>query len=221
MGGALAGCMLNPLRALEDALSRHVSPINARAIIERSRRALTDPNRLASDDRTRFLTAVRNTVRLFTSDDSAVAILDDFERRLQPGSVLPEYETLSFRMNDENDLRAARAGARDACLSFAARATDAQRVATAVSELGRNIIAYTPGGQIEIEVRRGPPIRVRLLAIDYGSGIRQLDDVLAGSYRSKTGLGRGLLGVKRLMDQFRVQSGPEGTRIEAEVTLVC
>jgi serine/threonine-protein kinase RsbT len=213
--------MLNPLRALEDALSRHVSPINARAIIERSRRSLADPNRLALDDRTRFLTAVRATVRLFTSDDKAVAILDDFERRLQPGAVQVGHETLVFRMNDENDLRAARAAARDTCLAFAARATDAQRVATAVSELGRNIIAYTPGGQIEIEVRRGPPLRVRLLAVDHGSGIRQLDEVLAGSYRSKTGLGRGLLGVKRLMDQFRVQSGPDGTRIEAEVTLVC
>ncbi len=213
--------MLNPLRALEDALSRHVSPINARAIIERSRRSLTDPSRLASEDRGRFLTSVRATVRLFTSDEKAMAIVDDFERRLQPGVTQVAHEVLTYRMHDENDLRAARAGVRDACLAFAARATDAQRVATAVSELGRNIIAYTPGGQIEIEVRRGPPLRVRLLATDHGGGIPHLDAVLAGSYRSKTGLGRGLLGVKRLMDQFQVQSGPEGTRIEAEVTLLC
>jgi serine/threonine-protein kinase RsbT len=223
--------MMYPLRALEEALSQQVSTINARVILERSRRALHDPNRLTQEDQARFLIAVRTTLRLFTSEDRATAIIDDFTKRIAPRSSSSdprggpgqdqEQELLAFAMRDENDLRTARASARYTCLSYAARASDAQRVATAVSELGRNIINYTPGGQIEIEVRRGPPLRVRLIAVDNGSGIAQLEEILAGKYRSKTGLGRGLLGVKRLMDQFRVQTSAQGTRIEAEVTFQC
>lgn len=213
--------MEKPLRALEDALSQQVSAINARVIIERSRRALRDPEMLASEDRARFLSSVRATLRLFTSDERVGVILADLEHRLERKGVPDTQAMHAFTMRDENDLRAARAEARSICLSFATRATDAQKVATAVSELGRNIINYTPGGQIEIEVHRGPPIRVLLVASDRGSGIKQLEEVLAGTYRSKSGLGRGLLGVKRLMDQFRIQTGAQGTRIEAEVTFAC
>jgi serine/threonine-protein kinase RsbT len=208
------------LRVLEEALVPHVSAINARVVVERSRRALRDPNHLSREDRVRFLGAVRSTLRLFTSDERASAILEDLDRRLVPQSARLDQELRSFAMRDENDLRTARAGARDVCLSFAATSTNAQRVATAVSELGRNIVAYTPGGQIELEVRRGPPVRVRLIASDRGTGILHLEEVLAGTYRSRTGLGRGLLGVKRLMDQFHVQTGAQGTRIEAEVTFL-
>lgn len=207
------------LRALEEALSQHLSAINARVVVERSRRVLHDPNLLTREDRARFLVAVRSTLRLFTSDDRAMAIVEDVDRRLLPDAIRVDHERLSYSMQHEDDLRVARSGARDTCLAFAASAIDAQRVATAVSELGRNIIAYTPGGQIELEIRRGPPVYVRLVASDTGTGIKQLSDVLAGKYRSKTGLGRGLLGVKRLMHDFRIETGPLGTRIEAEVTL--
>jgi serine/threonine-protein kinase RsbT len=129
-----------------------------------------------------------------------------------------DQEHQCFDIRDENDLRAARAGARDLCLAFAASSGEAQRIATAVSELARNIVSYTPGGQIDLTIRRGPPLPIAIIAKDYGSGIAHLDLVLSGKYRSKTGLGRGLLGVKRLMKEFHVHTSPMGTRIEAEVT---
>lgn len=213
--------MVNPLRALEEALAQHVSAINARVVVERSRRVLSDQNRLLVDERPRFMLTVRTTLRLFTSEERITTILASLEQRLNVGPAPGPQEQLSFDMRNENDLRMARAAARTTCLAFSSSATEAQRVATAVSELGRNIITYTPGGQIELELRRGPPVRVRLVATDRGSGINQLDEVLAGRYRSKTGLGRGLLGVKRLMDEFRVQTGAQGTRIEAEVKFSC
>jgi serine/threonine-protein kinase RsbT len=213
--------MMNPLRALEEALGQHVSAINARVVVERSRRVLRETSRLLLEDRARFLTTVRSTLRLFTSDERVSAIVENLEQRLALGPAPKPQEQLSFAMRDESDLRMARAQARTSCLAFASSPTEAQRVATAVSELGRNIITYTPGGQIELELRRGPPVRVRLVASDRGTGISQLEEVLAGRYRSKTGLGRGLLGVKRLMDDFRVQTGAQGTRIEAEVKFSC
>ena len=46
-----------------------------------------------------------------------------------------------------------------------------------------------------------------------------LDDVLAGRYKSKTGMGRGIIGVQRLSDKFNIQTGPLGTKVEVEVRI--
>jgi serine/threonine-protein kinase RsbT len=207
------------LRAVEETLAQHVSAINARAIVERSRRVVLNPAAPTHEDRARLVSSVRATVRLFTSDTKATEIIAEIERRLLTNSPRVDFQQLAFAVGCEGDLRAARIGARDLCLAFSPSTTSAQRVATAVSELCRNIIAYTPGGRIEISVHRGPPALARLLATDTGSGIPQLSAVLGGTYRSKTGLGRGLLGVQRLMHQFHIETGATGTRIEAEVTL--
>jgi serine/threonine-protein kinase RsbT len=213
--------MPSPLSALREVLAPHVSAINAGVVIERSRRVLRDANQLLPEDRQGFFFTVSTTLRLFTSAERIAEIIDALEQRLVAESTLSRQELLRFEMRDENDLRTARAATRSTCLSFAASASEAQRVATAVSELGRNIITYTPGGQIELEIRRGPPVRVRLIASDRGTGIADLEEVLAGRYRSKTGLGRGLQGIQRLMDEFRVHTSSHGTRIEAEVKFSC
>ncbi len=207
------------LQTLEEILSQHVSAINARVVVERSRRALSDTTLHTREDRARFLSAVRATLRLFTSDEKAAAIIADVDRRLVPSDGRVDQERVSYPIQHEDDLRAARASVRELCLAFSASSGDAQRMATTVSELARNILSYTPGGQIDVEIHRGPPVRVRVIAQDQGPGITNLDQILAGTYRSKTGLGRGLLGVKRLMKEFRVLTSAAGTRIEAEVTL--
>jgi serine/threonine-protein kinase RsbT len=210
---------MNFLAALEELLGRHVAPKSARLVVERSRRALGHPTQLTREDRARFLLTVRATLRLFVSDDKAAALVEEIDQQLLPKSGRIERDQLKFEIVHEEDLRAARAGARELCLAFSASSFDAQRVATAVSELSRNIVAYTPGGELEVRVYRGPPLRVAISAHDRGTGIANLDEVLSGRYRSKTGLGRGLIGVKRLMQRFHVETGPSGTRIEAEVTL--
>jgi serine/threonine-protein kinase RsbT len=67
----------------------------------------------------------------------------------------------------------------------------------------------------------GNPTRPRLVIIasDAGPGIPNLDEIMSGRYRSRTGLGAGLLGTKRLVDNFELQTGPSGTHIEVEVAL--
>ena len=52
-----------------------------------------------------------------------------------------------------------------------------------------------------------------IIAQDQGPGIAQIDVILAGEYRSRTGLGRGILGAKKLADHFDIQTGPSGTTI--------
>lgn len=205
------------LRTLEETLSQHVSAINARVVVERGRRVLPDPEHVTVEDRARLLFTVRSALRLFTSEERASAIVADIERRLIPGALRIETEHRSYAIQDEDDLRVARAGARELCLVFSGSNLAAQRVATAVSELARNIVAYTPGGRIDLAAHRGPPLRITLCAKDKGSGITDVELVLSGKYRSKTGLGRGLLDVKRLMDKFEIASSPTGTRIDAEV----
>jgi serine/threonine-protein kinase RsbT len=123
---------------------------------------------------------------------------------------------LEVPISNEEDLRVARTAARNMALSLRSSSLCAQRIATAVSELGRNIIAYTPGGNIRLESVTG---RLRIVASDRGQGIAHLEEVFSGQYRSKTGLGRGLLGVRRLMEHFEIETGPLGTRITVEASL--
>ena len=92
----------------------------------------------------------------------------------------------------------------------------AQKCITIVSELARNIVSYTPGGSLEIEID-DPTKRLRIRARDRGRGIKNLDEILRGEYQSKTGLGKGILGVKRLADGFDIKTGASGTEIRAEV----
>ncbi|HJQ67718.1 MAG TPA: ATP-binding protein [Blastocatellia bacterium] len=91
------------------------------------------------------------------------------------------------------------------------------KLTTAVSELTRNIYEYARTGSITVSVveRRGQT-GIEIIAEDSGPGIANLDEILSGRFQSKTGLGRGISGSRRLMDDFVITSSPEkGTRIEA------
>src|ERR1700733_11897608 len=87
---------------------------------------------------------------------------------------------------------------------------DQTRITTAVSEIVRNAFEYAGGGQIEFRLADDSfVITVR----DRGPGIANLPAVLAGSHKSATGMGVGLLGAQRLMDAFEVTSKPGGTTV--------
>jgi serine/threonine-protein kinase RsbT len=124
-----------------------------------------------------------------------------------------------LRVATENDVTRARSIARKMCEGAGAGALALQKCATAVSELARNIIAYTSGGEVELSVRDGSPRMLRVIATDRGQGIADIGLVLSGKYKSRTGLGRGLLGVKRLAEDFSVDTSAAGTRVEALLSL--
>src|SRR4051812_14797155 len=85
------------------------------------------------------------------------------------------------------------------------------RVATAVSELARNARRYAGGGEVRI---RCADDRLQIEVIDDGPGIPNLDEVMSGAYVSATGLGRGLVGGRLLMDEFETSAPPGGgTRV--------
>ncbi|MCP3141087.1 ATP-binding protein [Pyxidicoccus xibeiensis] len=137
------------------------------------------------------------------------------------GPAAPQTPTrpTTYLVRNESDASHARLAARALCETLGGRGFECQKVATAVSELARNQIAYAGGGTIQLAPEQTPKRLLRVRAEDQGRGIPDLERVLSGTYRSKTGMGLGLLGVKRLADRFDVRTGPTGTQVEFEVWL--
>src|SRR5581483_11121168 len=82
------------------------------------------------------------------------------------------------------------------------------RIATAVSEIARNAFQYGGGGLVEFQIDKDAEPRLTVSVIDKGKGIGNLREILDGKYVSQTGMGLGLLGAKRLMDFFHVETAP-------------
>ena len=95
--------------------------------------------------------------------------------------------------------------------------TEQYLIASAVSELSTNIIRYAQKGNITLTViHNGDKAGFEVIALDQGPGIRDMDKAMKDNYSSGNGLGLGLPSVKRIMDEFRIQSAPGvGTRITA------
>ncbi len=91
---------------------------------------------------------------------------------------------------------------------------DQIRLATAVSELARNVFQYVGSGTIDFYYTNDSQQFFYVMVSDAGPGIKNAETILSGGYVSKTGLGLGLLGAKKLMDSFDLQTGANsGTTI--------
>ncbi len=94
---------------------------------------------------------------------------------------------------------------------------DQTKLVTAASELARNTIIYGGGGTMRLEaLSEGARTGLRLVFEDKGPGISDIDLALKDGYTTGSGLGLGLGGSKRLVNDFEIQSKPgAGTRIAA------
>jgi serine/threonine-protein kinase RsbT len=101
------------------------------------------------------------------------------------------------------------------CTALGFDRTRSQMVATAVSELARNIMKYASHGEVILRsVSRGGSRGVEAVAQDHGPGIEDLERALQDHFSSSGTLGLGLPGVKRMMDEFDIESEPGGgTRV--------
>lgn len=92
---------------------------------------------------------------------------------------------------------------------------DQTRIVTAASELARNTLDYGGGGRAQIElVREGVRTGLRMVFEDKGPGIANVELALQDGYTTGRGLGLGLGGARRLMNEFHIESKPgEGTRV--------
>jgi len=91
---------------------------------------------------------------------------------------------------------------------------DQTKVVTAASELARNTLDYGGGGHCDAEVLLAPRRGVRLVFVDRGPGIKDVDAALRDGYTTGGGLGLGLGGAKRLSSEFHIESAAgQGTRV--------
>lgn len=94
---------------------------------------------------------------------------------------------------------------------------EATLVATAISELARNIVTYAGSGEVLLEIRKvdGRP-GLTVTARDQGPGIGDPERALSGGYSTSGGLGLGISGVRRIMDDLDIDTGPDkGTTVVA------
>jgi serine/threonine-protein kinase RsbT len=206
------------LEKLIDLLKRYISVVNARALVLRALRE----NGLSSATVTRAelrkcSATLRRGVELFVAPDSREAALRDVALFCGSDSLKPD--ACSLQVNSEADVSRVRSEARRICERAGATAFVMQKVTTIASELARNIVLYAQRGIIEIVPVRERARKIIIRALDQGPGISNLDHVLSGRYQSKTGLGRGLLGSKRLADRFDISTGSAGTHVTIEVAL--
>jgi signal transduction histidine kinase/DNA-binding response OmpR family regulator len=91
------------------------------------------------------------------------------------------------------------------------------RIATAVSEIVRNAFRYAGSGRVEYAVEgETAPQLFSVVVSDQGTGIRNVDEVMSGRYRSTTGMGIGLLSARRLVDRFQLESTTQGTTVRVK-----
>ncbi|WP_408009056.1 anti-sigma regulatory factor [Pseudalkalibacillus sp. A8] len=118
-------------------------------------------------------------------------------------------------VRNEWDIVSARQLGRDLAKDLGFSSVDQARITTAISELARNIYLYAGNGRICIEpIEEGNRRGLRIVANDTGPGIQDIRKVMEDGYTTSGGLGAGLPGVKRLMDEFAIQSTVDvGTEI--------
>jgi serine/threonine-protein kinase RsbT len=201
-------------------LEHYISPIHARSVL---RHALSEHRLSTSDFRLADLGKVQaSLVRgmlLFTSESVCSRALKDV---LDLRNALPEeLAPCSVDIATEADISIARGSVRQMLEKAGAKSFIQQKVTTIVSELARNIVSYSLGGRLELQWKVGGIGKLRMIirATDRGPGIANLTQILAGDYKSRTGLGRGLIGCKRLASQFDISTGRGGTQVTVEVDL--
>ena len=110
-------------------------------------------------------------------------------------------------INSDTDVVAARQKGRELATVLGFVSTDSTLLATAISELARNIVRYAKHGEISIiPVRSGDRVGITVVARDKGPGIANMSLAMQDGFSTSGGLGLGLPGVKRLMDEFHLVS---------------
>jgi len=201
-------------------LERHLSPMNARSVLRQSlsEHKLSSTQFAMSDLRV-INGSLERGLRLFTTESVSTRALRDIAALRSTSAGPGQVQPCGIEINTEPDISRARSAARGMCEQLGAKGFSLQKVTTIVSELARNIVSYAGTGKVELSVKSGAKPRMVIRAVDRGPGIPNLTHVMSGEYRSRTGLGRGIIGTKRLADHFDITTGSSGTQVLAEVEL--
>ena len=122
---------------------------------------------------------------------------------------------IRVEINSDQDIVLARQKGRGLASELGFSSGDATLIATAISELARNIVSYARTGEIKLKGIHGSSrIGILVIAADDGPGIMDIRQALRDGYSTSGSLGLGLPGVRRLMDEFEITSQPgKGTMV--------
>ena len=118
----------------------------------------------------------------------------------------PHEDEVRIAIHGDSDIVTARQAARETAQQLGFSRTDLTLIATAVSEVTRNIVRFAGSGEVVVERMTSPRPGVRVIARDAGPGIDDVQQALTDGYSTYHGLGLGLPGARRLMDELTVES---------------
>ena len=183
-------------------LTQYVSPPTARSILNLAEQRGGEGGAAPSDP----IASIERSLRLFMTDPAQVVKCRAALEALV--SAAPQVDlAVAVPIRGEDDIVNARIEGRRAAASAGFTTIGITRLVTAISEVARNIVLYAGQGQIEI-LPSSSPRGVEIIARDRGPGIGNLDQILAGNYKSRQGMGLGLRGVKKLAERFEIQTAP-------------
>jgi len=191
----------DPIEQALAILTRYVSPPTARSILSLAEQRV---GATGTTDLRTLLDPIEHSLHLFVMDPAQVrrcrSALEELTDNLPRSS-----DAVVVAIGAEDDIVKARMEARRVAVQVGFSTVGVTRLMTAVSEVARNIVLYAGQGQIEVTPTTAPR-GIDIVARDRGPGIRNLDQILAGNYKSRMGMGLGLRGVKKLAERFEVQT---------------
>ncbi|HEX3553290.1 MAG TPA: ATP-binding protein [Thermoanaerobaculia bacterium] len=217
-------------------LAGTISAITQRSIFNRLGLLATMPvGQLSGADRQTVMTELESSVRLFARRNS-VELIASCARALgaetpqgmgatasgsgtaSDPAAPPPAATKRLPIEQEKDIATARLEAWSESVRIGLSKFTSVKVATAVSELARNIVFYAGKGAIELRSVRDDrgSTNLQITAIDQGPGIdtKKLQEIWGGTYKSQRGMGKGLVAVKKLVDEFNLDTAPgRGTTV--------
>ena len=119
-------------------------------------------------------------------------------------------EILRISINEEEDILIARRMVKKETERLGFRSVDRTRITTAVSELTRNIVRHAGSGELIASADR---TGIEIVCQDHGPGMPDVKQAMQEGYSTTGTLGMGLIGAKRLMDRFDIETGSNGTKI--------
>jgi serine/threonine-protein kinase RsbT len=125
-------------------------------------------------------------------------------------------ESKTIALENNHDIAVARNQVRIIAAALGFRVIDQTRLATVASELARNVVKYAGRGRLIAQPTEDPNGRqaLRLIFEDKGPGIPNIEEAMSDGFSTGRGLGKGLPGSKRLVDEFKIESVMgQGTRI--------
>ncbi len=126
---------------------------------------------------------------------------------------MPEEELVDVEIREDSDIIKARARARGAAATLGFGVVDQTRIATSVSEITRNALVHGGGGKMTIRTLNQKE-GLEIVIVDQGPGIPNINQAMRNGFSTIGGLGLGLGGAKRLMDELHVESSNLGTKVK-------